>query len=72
MQNIDTSKVVALLKKNHLKKQDLAAPLRTTPQNVSFKLNGKVKIDIYDLKILCELFEIDTGEVFDYFVITDD
>ena len=72
MRSIDTSRVVDLLKKKHLKKYDLSAPLGESPQNVSYKLNGKLKISIYELKILCDFLEINTGEVFDYFVITDD
>lgn len=72
MQKLDTSRVVELLEKKHLKKVDLAGPLSTTRQNVSFKFNGKCKISVQELKILCDLLEIDTGEVFDYFVITDD
>lgn len=72
MQNVDTSRVVERLREKHLKKKDLAAPLRTTPQNVSFKLNGTSKFSVPEIKILCDVLEIDTGEVFDYFVITDD
>lgn len=72
MLKVDTSRIVELLKKKHKRKQDLAAPLGTTPQNVSFKLNGKSKISVQEVYILCRLLEINTGEVFDYFVITDD
>ena len=72
MQNVDTRRVVELIKKKHIKRQDLAGPLRTTPQNVSFKLNGKCKISAQEIYMLCKILEIDTGEVFDYFVITDD
>lgn len=72
MLKVDTSRVVELLKKKHIKKQDLATPLGETPQNISFKLNGKCRIYVQELKILCDFLEIDTGEIFDYFVITDD
>ena len=72
MQRVDTTRVVDLLKKRHIKKGDLAKPLGTTKQNVSFKLNGSVKMTVPELKILCDYLEINTGEVFDYFKVVDD
>lgn len=72
MQKLDTSRVSQRLRDLHMRKYDLAAPLGTTPQNVSFKLNGSVRLSVEELKILCEVLKIDTGEVFDYFVVTDD
>lgn len=72
MQKLDTSRVSQRLRDLHMRKYDLAAPLGTTPQNVSFKLNGKCPISASELKILCDILKIDTGEVFDYFVVTDD
>lgn len=72
MQKLDTSRVSQRLRDLHMRKGDLAEPLGTTKQNVSFKLNGKCKLSVEELKILCEVLKIDTGEVFDYFVVTDD
>lgn len=72
MQEFDTSRVSQRLRDLHIKKGDLAEPLGTTKQNVSFKLNGKCTITALELKILCDILKIDTGEVFDYFVVTDD
>lgn len=72
MQEFDTSRVSQRLRDLHIKKGDLAVPLGTTKQNVSFKLNGKCTITALELKILCDILKIDTGEVFDYFVVTDD
>mgnify|MGYP003288067444 CR=1 FL=1 len=72
MQKLDTSRVSQRLRDLHMRKYDLAAPLGTTPQNVSFKLNGTVKLSVEELKILCDILKIDTGEVFDFFVVSDD
>lgn len=72
MQKLDTSRVSQRLRDLHIKKGDLAEPLGTTKQNVSFKLNGKCKLSAAELKILCDILKIDTGEVFDFFVVTDD
>lgn len=72
MQKLDTSRVSQRLRDLHMRKYDLAAPLGTTPQNVSFKLNGSVKLSVEELKILCDILKIDTGEVFDFFVVSDD
>lgn len=72
MQKLDTSRVSQRLRDLHMRKYDLAAPLGTTPQNVSFKLNGSVRLSVEELKILCDILKIDTGEVFDFFVVSDD
>lgn len=72
MQKLDTSRVSQRLRDLHMRKGDLAEPLGTSKQNVSFKLNGKCTISPSELKILCDILKIDTGEVFDYFVVNDD
>lgn len=69
---VDTTNVTRLMEKMHVKKKDLAIPLGTTPQNVSFKFNGKNHFSLGEIKILCNVLQIDTGEIFDYFVVKED
>lgn len=68
---IDTTRLVELIYEKNLTKADMANFLKTSPQNFSFKLNGTNRLNIYEVKIICEKLNIDTGDVFKYFEIPD-